>query len=491
MGTNATNPSVGDRTTSAINSGVKEAKSIANQLFDLKGVQNLQLLRIGKPCGFSKSVDKGSRIGYYMESKMNIIDLVPCKFAIPLKKALESTNKKGQSEIYDALLPAVGYKDAVDEYQNICGIYGLDNNYGGLRLYITDETTATDQFDTQYADNLISSKVNTLSDMGRQFREFMRSVSSNYGKVASQKMTDLGNEAGKWIGDVFGKSTGEDLGKIGGAMGNLIAQGSKLSLPKIWSDSNYTPNLNAVVKLVSPYGHPDAIKEFIIRPLMYLLILCSARTSDGLSYRSSPKLSIKAYGIAEYPLASIAGLTIRRGGADTSFNIYRQPLSVDVSITFQTLINGFAVYDSAISNSDNKAYKSSNQITSIQKTDAKAAKHALFPTLGTYLDSLRPVALSKIVTQNNITSLPITPGLGNLAEFDVPSSGSKTLVNTPIDRPKGTAETMQETARNNANSTASATVKNQVDSGILLENNAQHYAEVKAKLIGAKKTGVA
>lgn len=481
---------VDERKSDVVSSGMKIVEDVSNQLFKLRSVQNLQLFRIGKPSGFHKAADPNSRIKYYMESKMNVIDIIPCEFKIPLTKAFEVVQKNTESEksIIDALMPSIDYGDAVEEYQKVCEAYGLDNKYGGLRLYITDETTSTDQFDVQYTNNMLESGLNALTDKGRQFRDIMRSVTGSYDRAATKYGAAGGRAAGGvlgGIGDTLLGNEDEELRKqfeqLGSSIGQAIALGQKFSLPKVWSDSNYTPNLNAVVKLVSPYGHPDAIKEFIIKPLMYLLIIASSRTRDGISYRAAPKLSIKSYGVANFPLASISGITVRRGGADTSFNIYRQPLSVDVSLTFQTLVNGFAAFDEPGNEPNNLLFEDSNKIVS-DINNATAGRRALFPTLGTYLDSLRPIAINRIITKHNIKGLPRTPGLETLARGDSSADYEKVAHTDPQARITGNESTITATSQTNANQRASETATGQTNTEF------QDRWVVEARLKASKHT---
>jgi hypothetical protein len=437
-----------DKKTDYVDTGVRIVKDIGGKLLSLKSMQNLDLFRIGKPTGFHKAVDPDSRIKYYMESKMNVIDIIPCSYTIPLGKSVEIENNDKVLTPLKGLTPAIGYEQAVKAYQDVCTVYGLDGKYAGLRLYITDETTSTDQFDVSYSDNMIEGQVNALSDMGRQFKNIMRSVSSQYDTVAAEYGQKVGGAIGGMAGNLGEMLTDnlqlkEGLSQLGASVGTAIALGQKFSLPKIWSDSNYSPNMNAVIKLVSPYGHPDAIKEFIIQPLMYLLIMASSRTLDGISYGSAPKVTVKAYGVAHYPLAGITGITIMRGGADTSFNIYRQPLSVNVSLSFQPLVSGFAAYEEA---GHESSYKDTNLINS-DLNNGQAGQRALFPTLGTYIDSLKPIAINQIVTGHNVKGLG--SHLENKKDAEI------------VAYPEGTQESMNETSRQTANQKATETAKGQ------------------------------
>lgn len=458
--------------TEAFDSGVKAAKDIKDTLFKIQSVENLRLFRIGKPSGFSKRVDPDSRIKWYMESKMNVIDIIPCDYMIPLNKALETFGEEGtKTDIVDALTPHISYGAAVKEYQKICGLYGLEEGYGGLRLYLTDETTSTDDFTNTYTPNIIDTGFNKLRDMTKWAREIGRSVSSNYdeasrkyGRIGGEKAAELAGTAVDFATGLAGFDTelASKLKILGGAVGEAIAAGNKISWPKLWSDSTYTPNISAVVKLVSPYGHPDAIKEFIIKPLMHLLIMAAPRTGDGISYGHTPKITLKGYGMAHLPLAQISNINLRKGGADTSYNIYRQPLSVDVSLQFQSLVDGFAVFDKE-SIMHKSTYTDSEKIT-LDINTARGGKLTFFPTLGTIVDSLRPVAINKIVTKHNIQDLPFTPGLGNIAQGDAPTSAGMQAAISRRDTPTGGEDMIASSINANNTKQSDETVLKEHDS---------------------------
>lgn len=452
----------------AYDSGVKAVQDISDTLFALKSVENLKLLRIGKPSGFSRAVDPDARIQWHMESKMNVIDLIPCSYMIPLTKAKEAVTQKGENtDIVDTLSPHLSYGQAVKEFQEITTAYGLGAEYGGLRLFLTDETTSTDDFTNTYTDNWLSSIFNSLVDKTKTMREIGRSVSSNYDQAARKYGAEYGGKIGEKGGDIIETLSRADVGlggklkQLGSAVGAAVAAGDRITMPKLWSDSNYSPNISAVVKLVSPYGHPDAIKEFIIKPLMFLLIMASPRTRDGISYGHTPKVTVKGYGIAHLPLAHISNINLRKGGADTSFNIYRQPLSIDVSLQFESLVSGFAVFteQNKMSETHENFYKDTNKIT-LDINSARAGKKAFFPTLGTIVDSIRPVAINNIVTRYNPHDLPKHPGISRASSDQLARISEKNTWSRKPDK-VGNETSLLAASEENTNKQASETVTGQ------------------------------
>lgn len=480
-----------EQVTRKVASGVSKIWDTTDDVVTPTSVENLTLLRVGKPTGFSSKVDPHARIKYYMESKMNIIDIIPCDYMIPFTKAVEAFDKNSESSaLLDSLTPTIGYGQAVTEYQQVCASYGLLKKnspaYGGLRLYLTDETTATDDFSNTYTDNWLNSTFSWLTDKSQKMRAVGRSVTSSYDKQVRQLGYELGSAAGEKIGQagdflakVAGKDTGaaKQLSVLGGAVGAAVAAGDRLTLPKLWSDTNYTPNMTAVVKLVSPYGHPDAIKEFIIKPLMFLLIMASPRTRDGISYGHTPKVTVKGYGTTHIPLAHISNISLRKGGADTSYNIYRQPLSIDVSLQFESLVRGFAAFDGTGRSKElNKTdWEKTNDIR-LNFTTGEAGEAAFFPTLGTIVDSIRPIAINQIVTRYNVGDLPSTPGL-KLAAGDSHTNPTSPKVSEPGKTPSGNSGTVASGTESNSTNQANDTTNQQVGS-----SQVANLAEAESKL---------
>jgi len=128
---------------------------------------------------------------------------------------------------------------------------------------------------------------------------------------------------------------------------------------------------------------------------MYLLIIASPETSDGVSYGQPFFLTLKAYGLNYSPIGVISNITLRRGGNDSSFNIYRQPLTIDVSLEFQYAVSGFAHYNyeynaeaGIFGSSDQPEYLATEQDTAL-------------PTIGHVVKSLRPRSVDSGVVKGH------------------------------------------------------------------------------------------
>jgi len=179
-------------------------------------------------------------------------------------------------------------------------------------------------------------------------------------------------------------------------------KGNKIVFPNMWADSGLSKSLTANIKLVAPYGHPKGIKEFIVKPLLYLLILSSARTSDGITYGRPSQLSLNAYGLGHTRLATISNIQLTRGSNSSHWNHYCQPLVVDVNISFEYLITKFAVFDG-----DERNPTSGKNIFDTCLTDANSRNAydktglSLINTLQEVVQSFRPFGYNNDNSKKN------------------------------------------------------------------------------------------
>jgi hypothetical protein len=132
-------------------------------------------------------------------------------------------------------------------------------------------------------------------------------------------------------------------GKFGllGALSGLV-QGVKIELPKVWSNTDYSSTLNLNIKLVSPSGDPNSIQQYIKDPLEILLRAAAPVTFDGLTYGYPMIWNVNAYGIMHIKYGIINAINITRGGVETIYNKYDEPLNVDVRLVIVPINDGFA-----------------------------------------------------------------------------------------------------------------------------------------------------
>lgn len=337
-----------------------------------------------------EEIDQHQRVTNHIRSHLAVIDLIPVNYQLQL------ANMQKQWGIqYD-------FDSALKQYRKVLSTYNLPGK-DMLRLWLTDDTVVSDNFSNNFNPNIIEQHVNSLEGMSntiKTMRQLSQSVSNKIVPEVGKHITETVNTGLDWGQQLlFPESKlAEALTKqaqaVTSTVGEVIFQGKQISLPKIWTSSTYSPTLTVTVKLVSPYGSPEAVKEFIITPLMYLLALISPKTRDGLSYGLAQPLYVIGHGITNMSLAAVQNVTMRRGGRETSFNIHKQPLILDIMITIQPLADGFASVDgnNDIATIDDAA----NKVTVGRNTSGPA-----ITTLGNIIQSLRP-APDDVVTKGVI-----------------------------------------------------------------------------------------
>ena len=406
---------------------------------------------IGKISKLRSDIDPlqatSKNISEQLKSRMSVIDLIPCSFDIKLTTALKPENV----DLSKAFIPTIKYKNAVNDFIYMLLSYGLES-CDFLRLYLTDMTSSTDELSNTYDKSILDSTLDSLtsSTPAKMYEKLFQwrlslgaSTPNKSGGGAVQGTIDRLMKL-LHIEMSSGMKSGINLAD------DVLSHGTKITFPKIWMGGEYSPNLSCNIKLVSPYGHPKAINEFIIKPFCYLMILLSPTTTQGITINRPNYLTLKSYGLNNFSLCYPKSISIRRGGDDSSYNQYCQPMTVDINLTFETVTAGFACFKNFNADTgqgekhpEADLFGGDNEI-SIQDFEKDFTQpSALFPTLRSMVNSFRPKGNAKAST----TSTPVPPpmstggGVAPAADLDlsptiptnslslfVPPTGGKIIV---------------------------------------------------------------
>lgn len=355
-------------------------ESVFSSSYTLKDVGNIIKLR--------EEIDQQDRIGDYIRSNLSVTDIIPTDYYLSL--GLIDQGKWAIS--YDP-------SPAITEFQSICSNYNVsDPNAVGLRLWLTDDSVAVDSLSNNYDSNVIEDALNSMAGASRTVQSLKKldqlarsqgsQASGLLGKAEEATLSTLSSgisTAAGYFADADVRSQLEDVGStLMNTAAGVVFHGKKLSLPKIWKSSTYSPSLTFTLKLVSPYGDPKAIKYYIIDPLTYVMILASPRTKDGVTYGLPRPVWVNGYGSTSLNLAYIETVNIRRGGRETSYNVYKQPLVLDIAITVKPLAEGFAAVDA-----DCKDWVTLDDAESSASETPEGSRPSI-TTVGNLINSLRP-----------------------------------------------------------------------------------------------------
>ena len=352
-------------------------------------LQNRSRKIIGRFANLRPEIDPSDRVSSEITDKMSIVDLIPCSFNIGYgSKMPEFTFESVSKELLNLITPKLMFEEPIEAYREACNFYGLiPVDY--LKVYLTDMSTGVDQITNTYDKNLISSSLESVSS------NTLISKGSVFLESTGRSLTGVGDNISDLITEQLKKfkiDTGDLLGHSSSAITEALSHGTKVQFPKVWMGSSYSPNLQINIKLVSPYGHPQAIAEFITKPLGYILLLLAPKTQSGISLRRPNYIMLKAYGISNMVLCYPASIQIRRTTDQGGYNRFKQPLSIEIMLEFNSTSEGFASY---LPSSENDIERDSFTSESLLKDFSEDmqgynANVPLFPTLKYMADSFRP-----------------------------------------------------------------------------------------------------
>jgi len=406
---------------------------------------NFSLVDIGNTLKLREEIDQGNKVTSWFRQGLNVVDLLPAKFKLDFFKE-NTTTPVFQIYNYgdDGKSPVSGfhiYNDPSKIFQNKCIAYGLEP-HTAIRLWITGESTFQEEISNEYSTNLLEEQINgivskiagpsssSLVNIAKQ--SILKGGSSGQSRsglskalqdAVQNKLVDPAKTLAATLTNNNELADGmfNAAGKIANLFIRNTLQYSMLSMPKTFSNSSYNPSLNFNVRLISPYGYPTAIQTFIIDPLIYLLLLASPTTKDGLTYGGVSYVTVKAYGISDMPLAIIDNISIRRGGADVAYNKYRQPLSLDINVSIKPAATGLASYleefesstlNKHETNHDN-GVKVATDMTAPIKGQAFDSTGAILDspmtTIGNILESFKPMNADGLDNINGSDSVQVSP----------------------------------------------------------------------------------
>lgn len=304
-------------------------------------------------------------IGYKLELQSKVFDFITDKIKTLLNGTTEQAKEEGNGIVDNALdsmktaVEMITTEQFTDLIKNVSNAIasGLD-----FSRAVADETWQTA---LNYGEllnepsDILSSLANGFVIQATNDSTFSENINNSYGKNFFQEKLEgvtqqlLSSPAGQiasfasraWISyDSTNaitalQKTGE-YGLLGSLAGTIM--GAKINFPQVWQNADYSSSLNIMLKLISPSGDSESIKKYIKQPLMVLLRSAAPFTLDGVTYGFPLLWSVKAHGIMDLKMATVTSMSITRGGVDTVFNKFDEPLNIDVRIMITPINPGFA-----------------------------------------------------------------------------------------------------------------------------------------------------
>lgn len=239
------------------------------------------------------------------------------------------------------------YEWSQNTNSNFSKLFSIYN--GCTAWYCESESNVSDSFSNSTTESMIVSKVNSLSDYGRELNFILGTVKSGIG-VALDKFTSADNlqhrmeNVEDMINTALGDNNLSNIFKSITSSAQTVVAGGRLVFPEIWSDSSFSRSYNINLKLVSPDGDDLSIYLNIIVPMLHLLGLVlprqAADTNYGFSYGYISPFLVRAFykGFFNVDMGIITDLSFSKG-KESAWTSSGVPTTVDVSFTIKDLYN--------------------------------------------------------------------------------------------------------------------------------------------------------
>jgi polyphosphate kinase 2 (PPK2 family) len=101
---------------------------------------------------------------------------------------------------------------------------------------------------------------------------------------------------------------------LGDSMVKIITQGSQLIFPRVWQSSAFTKSVQIQCRFYSPFGHPDAIRKYVINPALVILGFSIPIQDSASTYRYPFLVQLDSPGANATRMGIVSEISIKRGG---------------------------------------------------------------------------------------------------------------------------------------------------------------------------------
>jgi len=282
---------------------------------------------IGKVPGYNKLINKKIPYEDKLLPHLTFVDLIP-RTLVFNKGALKDpkTFVNNVLTYADADHPMKYFNNVMEKHIQYLDSYNPAAKYDGIRFIATVDSAINNSIIHNYDANLLDRALDSTGNW------IANAFGNNIGKII-KKAADVSTILNMLSGSQYdGDRSWAD---ISGFLSS--STGYRIHMPKMWTSSNVQDILQLSVKLTSPSGDPKSIKKYIIEPLIIIFIMSSPLSITGTDLGMPFIYEVDAHGMGHYKLAGITSINFDRGGTDVDFNIYQQPLTVNVRLTLMPL----------------------------------------------------------------------------------------------------------------------------------------------------------
>ena len=260
-----------------------------------------------------------------------------------------------------------------------------------IGFYADSSDSVSETFTNGTTQSQIAETVNGLSATAKELGFLLGAGAGiEYDTMAQAGLNDVYEDidklTSKYVNGGFLKNLGSSF--------STISVGGKLLFPEIWSDSDFSRDVDFTIKLRTPDCDTLSWYLNIYVPLCHLIALAAGHQTDNPNGYYSPFL-VRAYykGLFNVDMGIVTSMSIRKG-KEAAWNIDGLPTEIDIDISIKDLYNMLSI----VSMKEPKNFVSNNLLMDY-----------IANTCGiniNQLDLVRSLEIYGLLFKNRVTTIP-------------------------------------------------------------------------------------
>ena len=217
-------------------------------------------------------------------------------------------------------------------------------DFGAIPFYVDTDTSVSESFSNSTTQSMLSSTVNSISDMGRELNFLLGYGASATGINILENNADIKSNVEN-VQDTISKllGNGNFLSNLAGHL-TTVASGGKLIFPEIWNDSSFSRSYNCEFKFVSPDPSKLSVYLNVLVPLFHLIGLVAPQSIDNNPNGYVNPFLVRAIykGFFNVDMGIITDMSVSKG-AECQWTPEGIPTSITVNISIKDLYSAMSI----------------------------------------------------------------------------------------------------------------------------------------------------
>lgn len=261
-----------------------------------------------------------------------------------------------------------------------------------IGFYVDSSDSVNESFSNGTTQSQIAETINGFSATAKELGFLLGAGAGvEYSAMEESKLNEVfeGIDAltNKYVNGGFLKNLGSNF--------STISVGGKLLFPEIWSDSEFSRDVDFTIKLRTPDSDTVSWYLNIYVPLCHLIALAAGHQTDNPNGYYSPFL-VRAYykGLFNVDMGIVTSMSIRKG-KEAAWNIDGLPTEIDIDINIKDLYNMLSI----VSDTEPKNFVSNNLLMDYVANTCGVNINQI--------DLLRSLEIYALLWKNRVTDIPM------------------------------------------------------------------------------------